>query len=603
MPRSIILRPLLACTLTLLTACDGGSNPTSTTQPAPGSDTQAVVSADSETADLIFVSPDDHNFLDPQRMSWLHDLRIAECLFEPLVKFRLPDMSLEPAAAEKWDISPDGLTYTFHLRPGAKWSNGDPVTAQDFIHAWRRAMIPDMAADYSQLFFHIKGAHAFFQWRQEQLGLLERARFAGKDALNAHIAAMWPAAVEEFNKTVGISSPDARTLIVTLDHPTPFFLELTTFITFAPVHAASVEKATTTREGTGHIETDATYWSDPQRLITNGPYVLARRRFKRDLLLTQNPMYWNRDAMGNRSILELIISDQNASLLRYQQGRVDWLPEIPTASRMAADLVSQQRPDVSTSPWAGTYFYSFNCSATLQDGSPNPLRDARIRRALSLAIDRKTIVERVTRLNQPVAQTFVPPGALMGYESPLDAGADYNPNEARQLLTDAGYADGSKLTGLSILFNTGQGHENIAQQIKRNWEEVLGVSVTLEGQEGKAFSERLKKKQYTIARASWIGDYPDATTFLDKFVTGNGNNDAAWSNTTYDQLLRTAATQTDRAARLASLREAEAVLLREQPIAPIFHYITLQVFDPKKVQGIHPNIWNLRRLELVRVNR
>ncbi|MCE9590180.1 MAG: peptide ABC transporter substrate-binding protein [Planctomycetes bacterium] len=554
-----------------------------------------------EKADFTFVSPDDHNFLDPQRMSWLHDLRVAECLYEPLVRFKLPELTVEPAAAAKWEVSPDGLTYTFHIRPEAQWSNGDPVTAGDFIHAWRRAIIPDMAADYSQLFFLIAGAEDFFHWRQEQLNFLQRARFASPGDLQRHIDKMWPDALDHFKETVGISSPDPGTLVVRLVRPTPYFLELTQFSAFAPVHAASVEKATSVRESVGVLETDATYWADPERLVTNGPYLLARRRFKNDLLMTQNPHYWNRAAMRNTSIREVFIADPNMAMLMYKQGRIDWLPEIPTASRLAADLVAQHRPDLVASPWAGTYFYDFNCLPTLEDGTVNPLADARVRRALSMAIDRKTIVERVTRLNQPVARSFIPPGSLPGYEPPVEDGADFKPEEAKRLLAEAGYADGSKLTGLSILFNTGQGHENVAQQIKRSWEEVLGVSVMLEGVEGKAFSQRLKTQHYTIARASWIGDYRDATTFLDKHASGNGNNDSKWASAEYDSLLHQASELTDPAQRLAALRKAESLLLREQPIAPIFHYITLQAYDPAKVEGLYPNIWNFRRLEFVRV--
>lgn len=553
-------------------------------------------------AGLVFVSPDDHNFLDPQRMTWLHDLRVAECLFEPLVRFKLPEMTIEPAAAESFEVSLDGLTYTFRLRGDAKWSNGEALTAGDFIHAWRRAIAPDMAADYSELFFRIKGAREFFNWRNQQLAATHTMRFASEQAQQEYFANAWREAVAHFDQTVGIKSPDARTLIVTLEAPTPYFIELAAFAPFSPVHAASVEKATTLN-ASGMRETDATYWADPQRLITNGPYVLAERRFRRDLLMTQNPHYWNKAAMKNTSIREVIIGDHGTALQQYQSGKVDWLPEVPTASAMAADLVAQKREDVITTPWAGTYFYSFNCLPTLKDGTPNPLADARVRKALALAIDRKLIVERVTRMNQPVAKTFIPPGALPGYEPPVDAGAGYDIERAKKLLADAGYADGSTLKGLSILYNTGQGHENIAQQIKRAWEETLGVSVTLEGVEVKAFSQRLKSQEYTIARAAWIGDYRDPTTFLDKFLSAGANNDAKWANEEYDALMAKAARQTDEAERLATLRDAETLLMKEQPLAPIFHYITLHLYDPKKVKGIHPNIWNNRRLEFVSVER
>jgi oligopeptide transport system substrate-binding protein len=352
---------------------------------------------------------------------------------------------------------------------------------------------------------------------------------------------------------------------------------------------------------------DATHWTDPDRVISNGPYRLKSRRFKQDLLLVQNEHYWNKAAMRNRSIRERIIPDAQTGLMVYRNGKADWLPEVPTTSSLAADLVAQAksggRDDVHTSPWAGTYFYNFNCMEKLPDGTPNPLHDARVRRALSMTIERDTIVNRVTRLELPTARTFIPPGSLPGYDAPVDAGVGFDPAAAKELLAEAGYADGAELRGLSILYNNNAGHASIAQQIKRGWEKHLGVSVQLEGLEGKNFSRRLREHQFTISRASWIGDYRDATTFLDKFKSDNGNNDAGYANPRYDELMAAAAKEQVPSARLRLLREAEALMLGEQPIAPIYHYITLNVYDPGMVKGIYPNPWNFRRLELVEVRR
>lgn len=545
-----------------------------------------------------FVSSAEHNYLDPQMMTWLHDIRIADCLFESLVKHK-PSLELEPGNAESWEISADGKRYTFHLRANAKWSNGDPVTSADYVYSWRRAICPDSAADYSNLFFNITGAEAFFKFRNNQLKEYATAKSKSPEAA----AALWAAAVEKFDQTVGIKAPDSHTLVVELDRPVPYFLELACFTTFVPVHEKSMEASTYLNSGLGMRQIDPTYWSDPARLITNGPYVLKRRRFARDVLLTQNPHYWNKDAMGNTSILEVIKRDATAALSAYEQGDVDWLPDIPSASQLAADLVASKWNHVHGFAAAGTYFYNFNCGPKLADGSPNPLADSRVRRALSLTINRKQLVEKVTRVNQPIATTFTPVGAIAGYDAPADPNDDFNVELAKKLLADAGYSDPKKLTGITILYNTGQGHENIATAIKATWEQSLGVVVGLEGLEVSSFKDKLKKKNYTITRASWFGDYRDPTTFLDKFVDANGNNDAGYNNTEFDELMRAAADETDAPKRMALLARAERAMLNDQPIAPIYQYVEFYLFDDTKVEGLNLNPWKFHRLEQVRVKR
>jgi len=563
--------------------------------PLYGCDTQPA------EADFKFISPSAHHYLDPQKMSWSHDIRIIDCLFEPLVRVSADTRVIEPAAAQRWDISNDGLTYTFHLRPTAKWSNGDPVTAGDFIYAWRRAMLPDLAADYTQLMFAIQGAQAFFGWRNQQL-----TQYADGPSGHSPQAAhrLWQLATQRFTDTVGLAAPNEQTLVVHLARPIPYFLELCAFATFMPVHTATLESHTSLHPSTGMQTTDPT-WTKPKNLVNNGPYILKQWKFKRFLQLVANEHYWNRGAMRNHSIMELIVTNPQTALLKYDNGEVDWLPDIPTTKPIAADLIQSNRPDVHTSPAAGTYFYNFNCKPRLNDGTPNPLADPRLRRALSMAIDRNTIVQKVTRLGdqQPVALTFIPPNTLKGYAPPIGAGTHFDPEAARGLLAQAGHPNGQGLTHLSILYNSEGGHAMIAQQIKRSWKTHLNISVKLEAVESNNFSERLKNQDYTICRASWFGDYHDPTTFLDKFLTGNGNNDCAWSNPEYDRIMQQAAAQRNPAQRTKLLQRAETLMLREQPIAPIYHYINLWLYDPDRVQGLTLNPWKILRLERVRVLR
>jgi len=562
----------------------------------------------SDQADFRFISSSAHHYLDPQKASWSHDIRVIECMFEPLVRVGWDGTGIEGGVAEKWSVSSDGLTYTFSLRSDARWSNGEPVVAKDFVYAWRRGMLPDSAADYTQLFFCIDGAKAFFSRRNQQL--IQYVSESDSEHNQERAKRLWEETERDFSQTVGVSAVGDRELVVRLAQPTAYFLELCAFVTFMPVHRVSVEEHVRINVRTGMRNEDPN-WTKPGHLICNGPYVLKDWRFKRGLVLSMNPNYWNRAQMGNGSISERIVVNPQTALLAYENGEVDWLPDIPTSKPIAADLIRSGRKDVHAVLAAGTYFYNFNCNPVLNDGRANPLVDSRVRRALSMVINRQIIVDKVTRLGQvqPVAHSFVPDGAIRGYRSPVESGVGFDPKAAGELLAQAGYRVGTEneggreLTGLSILYNTEGGHEAIAQQIKRSWQTHLGVVVKLEGVEGKVFGERLKQQDYTICRAGWFGDYRDPTTFLDKFLTGNGNNDCAWSDSKFDEIMRDAGEEQGMEKRMGLLRNAEERMLLLQPIAPIYHYVNMWIYDADRVQGLQINPWRVRRLDRVRVNR
>lgn len=547
-------------------------------------------------ADFVFIENAAHQSLDPQFMSWSNDIRIVASVYDPLVRMDFVKFEIEPATAESWTVSEDGLTYTFTLREGAVWSNGDPVVAGDYIYAWRRALMPDTAAQYAELLYCVKGAKAFYTWRSEQMG----AYLQGETSAEAAQAAL-DEAFARFDETVGLEAVDDRTLVVTLEQPTPYFLEMVGFATFLPVHPASVNEASKLDPVTGTWKTDIEYWSDPTRLVSNGPFGIEERVFKQRLLLRKSATFWDSDRVKSETVLEKIIEDPMNGFLVYQKGGADLLFSIPSQGSMAKELIEQQRKDVHAERAAGTYFYNFNCLPELHDGTANPLADARVRRALSLAIDRDQIVNRVNRVGQPVAKSFVPPYAVEGYDPPVETAVTYDPEAARALLEEAGYPGGEGLDGLSILYNTGSGHENVALAIKAVWERELGVVVKTEGVEVKTFGSRIRNQDYTIARGAWFGDYVDPTTWLDKHRSTNGNNDTAWKNAEYDGLLDEAAEIRDRGARFAKLAEAEAVMNREQPIAPIYHYVTIYLFDPDRVQGANLNAWARWRFDRIHV--
>lgn len=552
-------------------------------------------------ADFIFVSGAEVDTLDPQAASWRTDFRVVECLYEPLLKVNSETLQLEAGTADKWEVSDDKLTYTFHIRDEAKWSNGDPVTANDYIYGWRRALTPDFAVAYSQLFYHIKGAKAFMDARTADL----KEYMEGEQTEDA-AKALWDKALKRFDEMVGIKAADDKTLVVTLERPTAYYLELVAFATYSPVHAKSVENNTRFEIESGHLLAKSSkYWTDPAVLVTNGPYILKEVKFKQYTLMVANEHYWNRKNMGNSSVMMKVIAEPSAAVLEYEQGRAHWLPDIPTSSSLAADLIKEQREgrrsDVNTMIGAGTYFYHFNCSPKLPSGEKNPLADPRVRRAFSMAIDRQHIVENVTRLFQPLAKTFTPVGSLLDYEPPVEAGVEFNPEEAKRLLAEAGYPNGEGIPALNILYNTGSGHEDIAQVIQAKWKQVLGVSVTLDGVEKNRTMERRRSHEYAFARGGWFGDYRDPTTFLDQFRSGDGHNDSAYSNSAYDKLLSDADSELDATKRLDLLKQAESLMISEQPIAPIYVYTEIDIFDKAIVQNLNINPWRFRQLHKVKV--
>lgn len=576
-------------------------------------------------ADLTFYNGNDVTTLDPQRMSWIPDMRVARLVFEPLVQNDVldPDMTIIPAAAESWEVSGDGLRYTFHIRPDAAWSNGAPVTADQFVYAWRRGMLPDIASDYASMFRFIRGADGFFAWRSEQLELMRRGEspYADGDAL-------WAATLEKFDQTVALHAPDDRTVEIELKEPVPYFLDLCAFAVFSPVYPPLVGQFERPDPSTGRL-VRRPGWTRPPHLISNGPFVLSSWRFKRGMRLDQNPHWWNRGSLNIRSISIPSIGDPNAAVLAYRTGSVDLLAdvfagyrgeivgakrafqaehkaEIERLNALGLDpfeidrrLPPDPRKNVHVVPSFGTYFWNFNCSPTLPDGRPNPFADARVRRAFALVIDKRAIAEDVRRMGEPTTGSLIPAGSLAGYNPPRglpnigDAESEAERQaiiaRARDLLADAGYAD-FPIT-VELLFNKDSGHDLVAQVIASNWQKYLGVSVSLKQTELKIYRSQLKEHNFITSRAGWFGDFGDPTTFLDIMRTGDGNNDRNFSSPHFDALLDKARAERDPARRLAILEEAERVLVEEElPMIPIFHYVTLYMFDPARVTGMsaHP---------------
>ena len=580
-------------------------------------------------ADLVFINASDVNTLDPQRASWMHDLRTIRLLSEGLVRNDVlsHDFTIEPAVAESWRVSEDGTTYTFRLRPDAKWSNGEPVTAEDFRYSWRRAMLPDLVSDYVAMFMNIKGAQSFYAWRLAQLDAFNDRDFDSPAKRQQGAYDLWDQTRAKFDELVALRAPDPQTLIIELEKPLPYFLELCAFAVFSPVYEPLVAQYERPDPQSARLIRKPG-WTKAGVLISNGPFVLTRWRMQRDMRMEKNPHYWDRERIAIDSIDIPSINDPNAAVLAYQTGAVDWIADVtaPYRGEMVAqkleylaehaDRVEQLRaqgldqfsidrmlpPDPRAHTHAvssfGTYFYNFNCNPYLPDGQPNPFADARVRRAFALCIDKRAIADQVRRLGEPTTGTLIPPGSIAGYTSPQglpNIGDAANSDErdaiiarARALLREAGYPQDFVVT---LSFNKDAGHDLIAQTVAKSWQKHLGIQTRLDQKELKVFREDLKDKRYMTARAGWFGDYGDPTTFLDINRSTDGNNDRAYNNPDYDALLDKASNENDPEKRMALLAEAERILVEEDlPLVPIFHYATIYMFDPHKVTGLstHP---------------
>lgn len=594
-----------------------------------------------ERAEIVFSSADVFT-LDAQRMSYMQDLRVARAIYEGLCSADADTNEPTPGVATRWEVSPDGLSWTFHLRSDAQWSTGDALTSHDFKESWRRLLLPDIAADYAGLLFAVRGAQEFFSWRTHALA--EYAKGPQRNSVQAQ--ALWEETTRKFDELVGISTPDLHTLVVHLNAPVPYWTDLCAFPTLGPLHQPTLEQFMRIDPDSAQVSWDPG-WTKPGTIVTNGPLQLVEWKYKRGMRLEPNPRYRGDHAVPGQSISIVPIEDANTAVLAYESGAIDWVSDLTAdfradlaeASRRWLDRHRDQyerliesglsvddalaslpepdrslgeRRDVHALSAFGTDFWSFNCRSTLADGRPNPFSDRRVRRAFALAIDKQTLTSRVTRLNEPVATTLVPRGSIPGYTSPT--GLSYDLAMARAEFAAAGWIDrtgdglvedtsGEPFPVVDMLYMTGNPRvKNIAIALAAMWRDGLGVQCELRSKDGKFAKEDLRRGNFMVGRGGWYGDYADPTTFLDLSKTGNGNNDRGFSSAAFDTLLESAAVEVDEARRMAILSEAERMLVEdEMPILPLCQYVTLYMYDPAEVRGLarHPRLsqplWRLHR--------
>jgi len=477
--------------------------------------------------------------LDPHLGEGVPTTNIMIDLFEGLTT-TAPNGRIVPGAANRWDISRDGLTYTFYLDPNGRWSNGEMVSAHDFVWSWQRVVTPATAATYARMLAPVENA---------------------EDILGG----------EKPPEELGVQALNDLTFQVRLSDPTPYFLGLLTHPTTFPVHQKSVEE-----HGSGHVR--------PGRLVSNGAYRLEDWQVRSKIELIKNEHF----RLANEVVIERVVfypfEDENTEFTRFRSGDLQWTYQVPSAQFRW--LSTNLADALSVSPWFGTYFFSYNLT------KPPFADNLALRQALSLAVNRDILTEKVTQFGEIPTFGLVPPG-LPDYASPdiefADLSQEQREEMARSLYLKAGYSEDEPLT-VELRYNTSENHRKIAVAVAAMWKEVLGVRTRMINEEFRVFLQNRSQKRVTeVFRAGWIGDYQDAFTFLELFHSEHGRNDAGYNNPVYDDLLERAATERIDARRRNLMAEAERILLSDQVVLPVFVYVSKRLVDPT-LQGWENNV-------------
>lgn len=490
--------------------------------------------------ELLINNMDEPSSLDPQLGIGNVEHNVNLSLYEGLVGGDPQTLLPRPGAAESWDISADGLVYTFHLRHNGRWFNGDPVTARDFVESYHRMLMPSLATQYSYMLYPAKNAEAF------NLGK-----------------------ITNFDE-VGFKALDAYTLQVTLHDPAPYVLSMMIHDSWDPVPVNVIKKF-------GAIDDRMNPWTRPQNFVGNGPFVLKEWRMNSHILVVKSPTYWDAKNVRLTKIFFDPTSDEDTAERMFRSGQ---LHSVPVVSPSKVAYYRNHNPKlINVYPLLATYFYKFNVTKP-------PLNDKRVRRALAMAIDRHAITETIMRAGEEPAFFLTPPNTG-GYTCQTKVSEDVA--AARKLLAEAGFPDGKNFPTVEVLFNTLQSHKAIAEAVQQMWKQNLGLNIVLHNEEWKVYLDSMRHTNFAIARAAWIGDYVDPSTFLDMFTTESGNNETGWSNPEYDRLIHLAGSVGDRATRYDAYQKAEAILVDEMPIMPIYFYTQPRLILPC-VQGWYPNV-------------
>ena len=487
--------------------------------------------------------------LDPHRAEGVPASNVLRDLFEGLV-MEDPSGAYIPGAAESWSLSEDAKTYVFKMRENGKWSNGDVVTAEDFVYGLRRSVDPATLSNYSSMLYPIKNA------RDIVLG-------------------------KRSSETLGVRANGPTTLIIELEEPTPYFLSLLTHSTTYATHRPSVEKF-------------GARFTRPGNLVGNGAFKLEEWRVQSHIKLVRNTEYWDNKNTTLEEVYYYPIDDVNSSFKRYRAQELDF-----TETVLAEQLpwIRQCLPgDLKISPYFGSYYYGFNNTQPPFKNKP------KLRTALSMAVDRSVITDIILGAGQIPAYSLVP--SVKTFKAVPANWSQWTQEqrnqEAQRLYSEAGFSKEKPLE-VEILYNTSDNHKRIALAIAAMWKQTLGVKTTLRNQEWKVFLETRRLKQGTqVYRAGWIGDYDDPYTFSQLLHSENEMNHPGYSSEEYDELINLAATKNAGESRLDVLRQAEKAMLEDMPIIPIYFYVSQHLIKPR-VSGLEGNLMDHHYSKYVRI--
>ena len=460
--------------------------------------------------------------LDPDVINAWTDSNVDYALFEGLTWIDEQTTKPVPAAAERWEASPDGLTYTFHLRPDGRWSNGDPVTADDFAFSFQRILTPAFAASYAYMLWPIKNAQAYNAGR-----------------------------ITDFSR-VGVKAVDATTLRITLEEPTPYLPSLAAHTTWLPVPRKTIEKF-------GRFDQRGTLWTRPGNLVGNGPFVLREWTPNARIVVDKNPLYWDAAHVRLNRIVFFPIENSDVEENAFRAGQLDVTYGLPV--RKIVPYRREHPQELRIDRRMASYYLFINVTRP-------PFDNPKLRRALALAIDRGMIAQDVLAGSRTPAHSFTPRDCA-GYTPRAAVPDDFA--EARRLLAEAGYTGGRGLPTIEVQSYSAEESVRTLEAIQQMWNLQLGVHLTITPLEQKTLFQNQRSLNYTIAFSAWIADYADPSTFLGTMVTGGGNNWAGWSNPDYDRLIAAAAATGDNARRYELFQQAEAILLEQAPVVPLFY--------------------------------
>ena len=492
--------------------------------------------------------------LDPQIVTSVTEGNIMLALFEGLVSPDPVDASPRPGVASRWETSSDGLTWTFHLRPDARWSNGDPVTAADFEWSCRRMLSPRLGSGYAYMLFILENAEAY-----------NRAQ------------------VDDFSK-VGVKALDAHTLQYRLRVPTPAFLAMLCHSSWFPVHRATIEAH-------GAIDARFSRWTRPGNHVGNGPFRLVEWNPNAYVRCEANPHYWNAAANGLKGVWFHVIDNPNTGERAFRSGQLHVTTTVPTQKRPA--LLANGDPFFHHAPLLATAFYVFNTSKP-------PFDDARVRRAFSMAVNREDLVRHVTGSGEIPAKGLIPPGT--GGYAGVPVGIAEDPDAARRLLAEAGFPEGRGLPEIRLLVTSAEQSRILAEGIAGMWRRSLGdgIRVRIERQESKVFYRTVQNGDFMIARGGWYGDFNDPKNFIDLMRSNSGNNRTRWKSPAFDALADAADRERDPAARLDICGRAEELLMSESPIIPLYFQTSVNLRQTS-VGNWHDNLLDAHPYQHVRL--